>query len=295
MSYMSLKRVFCLGTRKHMTILTYTDSLIERTRQIMDNDCIIWMLSKTQFILTPNLVRCILEHFNFSSIEARSAINISQFDTTYEIRFPNSLIEDQVFKFVYLHTDFLRKNKDNKALFKLILPFIYGRNIPESLMCPVISDYCKADVDVTMSIFNYQYNEEMIKMFEIHEVIFNEPATIIIWKDGTKTVVMCQEGDVFDKEKGIALCFMKKLLGNKSNYFEIVKKWTSKPTEKKKEKVVTTSNCKKTKDRSKSIKFIRKHYREFGGEMTVRQLASHLGLGNGTVHRLICTIREEKN
>ena len=33
------------------------------------------------------------------------------------------------------------------------------------------------------------------KLPEIKDVIFNEPATIIIWKDGTKTVVKCQEGE----------------------------------------------------------------------------------------------------
>lgn len=51
--------------------------------------------------------------------------------------------------------------------------------------------------------------------FAIKKVIFNNPATIVLWKDGTKTVVKCGNGDVYDKEKGLALCFMKKALGNK--------------------------------------------------------------------------------
>ena len=61
--------------------------------------------------------------------------------------------------------------------------------------------------------------------FQPKKIIFNGPATIVLWNDGTKTVVKCQDGDTFDQEKGIALCFMKKSLGNKSNFNNIIKKY----------------------------------------------------------------------
>ena len=60
---------------------------------------------------------------------------------------------------------------------------------------------------------------------EIKNVIFNEPATIVIWSDGTKTVVKCQEGEGYDPEKGLAMAISKKALGNKGNYCEVFKKW----------------------------------------------------------------------
>lgn len=60
---------------------------------------------------------------------------------------------------------------------------------------------------------------------EIKNVIFNEPATIVLWKDGTKTVVKCQEGDEYSKYTGLALCIAKKALGNKGNFNETFKKW----------------------------------------------------------------------
>ncbi len=44
-------------------------------------------------------------------------------------------------------------------------------------------------------------------------VIYNDPATIIIWKDGSKTVVKCMEGDEYDPEKGFAMAYLKKVLG----------------------------------------------------------------------------------
>lgn len=46
----------------------------------------------------------------------------------------------------------------------------------------------------------------------IERVISNNPATIIFWKDGTKTVVKCMKGDTYDLEKGIALAVIKHLL-----------------------------------------------------------------------------------
>ena len=63
---------------------------------------------------------------------------------------------------------------------------------------------------------------------EIKKVHFNDPATIVIWADGTKTIVRCQEGDIYDPEKGLAMAIAKKSLGNKGNYCEVFKKWLPK-------------------------------------------------------------------
>ena len=72
-------------------------------------------------------------------------------------------------------------------------------------------------------------NVEMIKRTRLHKdvvestplvpnviknVIFDEPATIVYWADGSKTVVICQEGDIYDEEKGLAMAISKKALGN---------------------------------------------------------------------------------
>lgn len=62
---------------------------------------------------------------------------------------------------------------------------------------------------------------------KIKNVIFNDPATIVFWSDGTKTVVKA-ENEEFDKEKGLAMAVAKKFLGtnkSKSNYMDIFKEW----------------------------------------------------------------------
>ena len=62
----------------------------------------------------------------------------------------------------------------------------------------------------------------------VEKFIFNEEegVTVALWKDGTKTIIRCQKGDIFDKEKAIALCYMKKTLGNRGSFNETLKKWT---------------------------------------------------------------------
>lgn len=59
----------------------------------------------------------------------------------------------------------------------------------------------------------------------IRKVIFNDPATVVLWSDGTKTVVKCGPNDIFDKEKGLAMAIVKKMAGNDSRFHKIFKQW----------------------------------------------------------------------
>ena len=63
------------------------------------------------------------------------------------------------------------------------------------------------------------------KLPEIKKVIFSNPATIVIWDDGTKTVVKVHGKERFNKEKGLAMAIAKKALGNEGNYYDVFKKW----------------------------------------------------------------------
>ena len=78
------------------------------------------------------------------------------------------------------------------------------------------------------STFGLVYQEcEVRPIFAIDKVIFNPPATIVFWLDGTKTVVKCKEGEEFSEWAGIALCLAKKLYG--PNFHKIFKAHCSDP------------------------------------------------------------------
>lgn len=59
----------------------------------------------------------------------------------------------------------------------------------------------------------------------IKNVIFNPPATVVYWSDGTKTVVKCSVNDMFDPEKGLAMCIAKRYANNSGSYYKTIKKW----------------------------------------------------------------------
>lgn len=45
------------------------------------------------------------------------------------------------------------------------------------------------------------------------KVIFSGPKTIVIWEDGTKTIVGCAEGQEYDEYAGFCAALAKKIFG----------------------------------------------------------------------------------
>lgn len=66
----------------------------------------------------------------------------------------------------------------------------------------------------------------------IRKVIFNDSATIVLWSDGSKTVVKCGPEDTYDMEKGLAMAIVKKMAGNDNRFHKVFKQY---PKKKKKE------------------------------------------------------------
>lgn len=62
----------------------------------------------------------------------------------------------------------------------------------------------------------------------IRKVIFNDPATVVLWSDGTKTVVKCGPEDTFDMEKGLAMAIVKKMAGNDNRFHKVFKQYLKK-------------------------------------------------------------------
>lgn len=149
--------------------------------------------------------------------------------------------------------------------------------------------YAVQDICITKKLLDMT----CVTVPEIKKVIFNNPATIVIWVDGSKTVVICQDGEEFDKEKGLALCYMKKALGNKGNFNNIFREWIKSDPDLVKSKI---SNSKpKNKDRKilpagrvrltakESVHMISHLHRV---NLTEKMIASASGLSVKTVKRV---------
>lgn len=92
-------------------------------------------------------------------------------------------------------------------------------DLEDDIKCHMMNVYGIKNPKVTVN----EHNEVTIDIHDgdyyITKVIFNDPATIVFWSDGTKTVVKCCEDDTFDKEKGLAMAVCKKVSGNDSKRF----------------------------------------------------------------------------
>lgn len=87
--------------------------------------------------------------------------------------------------------------------------------------------YFKPDVRIGID-YNEYYNRFVAPkptFIATKRVIFNPPATIVFWNDGTKTVVKAQN-EAFDWEKGLAMAICKKYLsGNKGRYYNVFREY----------------------------------------------------------------------
>ena len=82
---------------------------------------------------------------------------------------------------------------------------------------------------ITSSAASYKINR--VSVPGINKIVFNDPATIVIWADNTKTVVKAAGDEPYDPEKGLAMAIAKKALGNEGNYYNVFKKWLPKDKE----------------------------------------------------------------
>ena len=100
-------------------------------------------------------------------------------------------------------------------------------------------------------MWQLDYNEYIDKIalrnkFNIEKVIFNYPATIVIWEDGTKTVVKVKEDEEFDEWAGLAFCFAKRALGD--DFHKVFRKHCDPAVEQKEMALVLFEKIKQLKD-----------------------------------------------
>ena len=89
-------------------------------------------------------------------------------------------------------------------------------------------EYIRQDLEATAKlVLNSKFGVNAQFGNQIKDVIFSPPATIVKWKDGTKTVVKADEEE-YDPEKGLAMAISKKVLGNNYSYYNTFKKWLKK-------------------------------------------------------------------
>lgn len=118
------------------------------------------------------------------------------------------------------------ENVDDEHL-KILIEYCDGDGRYKHLYAPY-----SGDIFERAKVSKYvKYDRKEREKLVPKKVIFNPPATIVFWTDGTKTIVKCREDDIFDEEAGLAMAIAQKFAGDRSKFKKIVKK-ASRPQEK---------------------------------------------------------------
>lgn len=88
----------------------------------------------------------------------------------------------------------------------------------------------------------------------IKRVIFSDRKTIILWNDGSKTIVSCVEGEQLDPYMGFCAAFTKGFFGSKHQVEKMVKNADYQPSKKTKKKI--SEVLKQLREDDTNVKFV---------------------------------------
>lgn len=140
----------------------------------------------------------------------------------------------------------LGKDTDGDIMEKSYMDHEFDRHMAKE-------DYCIChDVvsDLSRTFLLNEYKKGLIegreivwKSISVDRIIFNDPATIVFWKDGTKTVVKCQEDQTFNPYFGFCAAIAKKLYGSNSRLNRIVETYLEKDEDPRKDRCAWCVNA----------------------------------------------------
>lgn len=143
--------------------------------------------------------------------------NIKMADGVTLIRVPNYLIWHAK------HSDILATEKKYGITMREIteMPIRYNKICDASQYC------CPGDADHDMYKAACDImSKKTMEQPEPVKIVVNDPATIVFWKDGTKTVVKKAKGERFNSYNAFCAALAKKIFGNNSRVNAIVAKGT---------------------------------------------------------------------
>lgn len=99
---------------------------------------------------------------------------------------------------------------------------------PSKIVSTTVSNTSNGDMWYTTTTNNYGWGvmcgcTDNRKDFIPTKIIFNPPATICYFPDGTKTVVKCADDEEFCEEEGVMACIIKKIFTSRNQFKKLVK------------------------------------------------------------------------
>jgi len=121
-----------------------------------------------------------------------------------------------------MKNDLMKNNCNNLTI--AYKPDNYYFTACDGLTSTTVSTYVPQVKAHQPGMFKMPCDQTLCRNVYIREVIYNNPATIVLWSDGTKTVTKCAKGDKYNRETGLTLCILKKLVGP-TKMHEVLENW----------------------------------------------------------------------
>lgn len=95
-----------------------------------------------------------------------------------------------------------------------MLNFYGDKEYYECYMMSKDGNYGGSLIPVVLSCIGASKLDLESKKIYITKVLYNNPATIVFWSDGTETRNVCPKDTLYNPDAGLAFCMLKKLMGN---------------------------------------------------------------------------------
>ena len=103
---------------------------------------------------------------------------------------------------------------------------------PKSICCASSEDCANYKKPDPPKVYTDEFIRKANKSkYTPKQIIYNPPATVVFWEDGTKTVVKCAEGETYSEYYGFLAALGKKIFTTNSEINRIVKKHIPKDKE----------------------------------------------------------------
>lgn len=79
-----------------------------------------------------------------------------------------------------------------------------------------LADKCIQNYFENRKVNSAKKSIHMSRLPDIRKLVYNGDTTVVLWGDGTKTVVRCSDNDIYDREKALMMCMLERMFDSKT-------------------------------------------------------------------------------
>lgn len=153
------------------------------------------------------------------AMESRELMNSMKKGQLVKVaKFPNDIWRIEAFDYIHGRVGVRSTNEDKPHFLRWFAPEELNMDILQGRRLDGYQAYCMADIAATKHLLNEIFGAPGARTPKAKKVIYDEAAgvTVVLWTDGTKTIVRAAEGEEHDAYLGYCIALAKKMHGTNS-------------------------------------------------------------------------------